>query len=201
MATNVRLVGYESEVRYSPSVMSSPSDGVVANNCYDSTLNVSGDTIEVTVKGDFPWRSNRPGFKDVTLNLSLRNKAEDADVKFFRQHAISGDSFFIGIIDNKDAPAAGYIIFKAIVTTANTAGDYQSSQDLTFEVKPAIVNVETDLKVSGSWGTGSGSGPSSYYGVFANEAAANAYYGDPPPDGITAVIAGAIKTSSSGSWT
>jgi hypothetical protein len=185
--------------------MTSDTDGTESINCFDSTLNVSGDTIEVTVKGNFPWRSNRPGFKDVTLNLSLRNNPDSPDVAFFRQRAIDGKTFYILIVDNKGHIGDGAVMFAAIITTANTGGDYQSSQDLTFEVKPAIV-VDADIRRWGSWGTGigtpdtSGSIPDSVP-VFADQNAADDYYGGTPPNGTSAVIGGTYKTVSGNAWT
>jgi hypothetical protein len=127
------------------------TDYALAINAYDGTLNLQGDQIEVTVKGDHPFRSYGAGFKDATINISLRNDPSGADVKFFRTRLMDSKEFGLWFIDNWRAPTDGSIWLPCIITTGNTAGDFQSSQDLTFELKPAIT---TDLQpfYTGTWG-------------------------------------------------
>jgi hypothetical protein len=123
----------------------------LAINAYDGTLNLQGDQIEVTVKGDHPFRSYGAGFKDATINISLRNDPSGADVKFFRTRLMDSKEFGLWFIDNWRAPTDGSIWLPCIITTGNTAGDFQSSQDLTFELKPAITTVLQPF-YKGSWG-------------------------------------------------
>jgi hypothetical protein len=171
-AQSLRLVGYDSRIFLSEkfgeditsntlnkelstsnggSTISGLSGAFVAPNVYDGTLNLQGDTIETTVKGDFPWRSYRAGFKDATINLSLRNDAKGADVQFLRQRALDGSVFLLLLIDNYKHPEDGWISLPVVATTANTAGDFQSSQDLTFELKPSITTT-IGYASAGSWG-------------------------------------------------
>jgi hypothetical protein len=212
-----RLVGYDSVVvlsagygsgisqfsgagTFASGAYTPPSGGIQAVNIFDGSLNLSGDKIEVTTKGDFPWRSYRAGFKDATISAQVRNDPEGQDVNFLRQRTIDGEVFLFMTVDNYKKPTQAWLSMPVTVTSNNNPNEFQSSQDLSFELSPAI-SQSLGIIHGGTWGNSVGGGQTMGPILsFASDAEATAGYGGSPVTGQLAVIGGTLKEWDGSAW-